>query len=220
LPSIASLLERPLEDYGVSIINIGNTGWKHFAKLFLRKGRDADCESWNPVKVAVLRDLDLWPACAEKKQENLYGFKIPQDGNAEYWESGKDISAHKDKLKKDDNLTLERQNISVQISDKWTFEYCLAYFGLFDECYEALTGSIKDKKNITGSKEEKATYIQGKIRKTDFATQLAMILEEKYKGKPTELRNKLPPYIVAAIEHVTAPLPPNVEEGGSESATT
>jgi len=233
LPSIAMLLGRPLEDYGVSIINIGNTGWKHFAKLFLRKGKDAEAESWNPIKVAVLRDLDLWPACAEEKEENSYGFiekKQPRNGrggNLQYWlsadsaeqesqTSGCILNLKKDKA--DDANTLERQNISVNISDKWTFEYCLSYFGLFDECYESINDSAEGKNDITGSAEEKATYIQGKVRKTDFATQLALILEEKYKGKADELKNKLPPYIVAAIEHVTATLSSDVEEGGSEIA--
>lgn len=218
LPSIAMLLGRPLEDYGVSIINIGNTGWKHFAKLFLRKGKDAEPESWNPIKVAVLRDLDLWPDCAEEKEGNLYGFKTRKTRNAKNWENGKDVNAYIENLKKDDAQTLERQNISVQVSGKWTFEYCLSYFGLFDECYEALNGSSEGKDDITGSKEEKATYIQRNVDKTDFATQLALILEENYKDKANELKNKLPPYIVSAIEHVTAPLPLNAEQGGSESA--
>jgi putative ATP-dependent endonuclease of OLD family len=222
LPSIAALLDRPLEDYGVSIINIGNTGWKHFAKLFLRKGKDAEVECWNPIKVAVLRDLDLWPSCAEEKTENPYGFKTRKDGNAQYWESGKDIAEHKANLKKDeasDTNSLERQNISVQVSDKWTFEYCLSYFGLFDECYEALNRSRDGKDGIVGTEEEKSTYIQKEVNKSDFATQLALILEKNYQDKSAELRKKLPPYIVAAIEHVTAPLPSNEGEGGSESVT-
>ncbi len=225
LPLIAKLLGRPLEDYGVSIINIGNTGWKHFAKLFLRKEKDTDKKAWNPIKVAVLRDLDLWPICAQYHKDNPdeypYGFinllepKNGKGGNKERWlsdneeERKKQISEQIVRLKKDQNkdVTLERQNISVHISNMWTFEYSLSYCGLFDECYKALNGSDKDKSNITGSAENKATYIQREIdqSKTEFATKLSLILEDQYKNNPLKLKEKLPSYIVNAIEYVTEP---------------
>jgi putative ATP-dependent endonuclease of OLD family len=228
LPSIAKLIGRPLEDYGVSIINIGNTGWKHFAKLFLRKGSEV-----NPIKVSVLRDLDLWPACAEKNEitPTLYGFlkkKKPKDGkggNLQYWLK-EDIEEQKSQieerilsLKKDkstDPETLEKQNVSVKISDQWTFEFCLSYFGLFDECYEVVNDSICGKEKITGLEKDKATYIQKEVNKTDFALKLAIKLEKKYEGKPNDLKDKLPPYIISAIEHVTVSFTHNVEEGDSE----
>ncbi|HBB6940301.1 TPA: AAA family ATPase [Legionella pneumophila] len=225
LPTIAKLLGRPLEDYGVSIINIGNTGWKHFAKIFLRKGQDKIPEFWNPIKVAVLRDLDLWPDCAEEKAGNIYGFKNRKPRNANYWENGKDIASHKNNLKKDNTKntdTLERQNISIQISDKWTLEYCLSFSGLFDECFKAIESPDVSSNQITGTDEEKATFIQREIdnSKTDFATRLVLILESDYKDKPKILKNKLPQYIVAAIEHVTERLQLDQKEEGTENVST
>lgn len=220
LPSIAKLLGRPLENYGVSIINIGNTGWKHFAKLFLRKGKDTEESAWNPVKVAVLRDLDLWPDCAEEKLSNSYGFKVRKEGNTNYWENGKDIDAHKEAYKKEGGKTLERQNISINISDRWTLEYCFSFYGLFNECYEALNGSLEGKENITGSEEEKATYVQREVQslKPDFATKLALLIEKNYVDRPLELKNKLPPYMVSAIEHVTKSLEDNTTAAETNDA--
>jgi putative ATP-dependent endonuclease of OLD family len=253
LPEIARMLGRPLENYGVSVIKYDNSGsWKRFARLFLRAGKDGNQEEWNPSKICVLRDLDLWPACAEKKADdsNDYGFldrKEPKKngtgGNLDYWELISDgtgaenearaahFKARSDKHKKDGEETLERQNIKICISDRWTFEYCIAKYGLFSECCSALGIDT-----IEASDDEKATYIQGKVSKTDFAYNMADILRKQLADKAQgnidvikdklkddlvvianakkkaatdfslALKEKLPPYIVEAIEYVTSPI--------------
>ena len=238
LPAIARLLGRPLENYGVSIVKYDNSGsWKRFARLFLRQGKDgeAESESWNPTKVCVLRDLDLWPDCAEEKDDgsNPYGFKKPSDRNQRYWHRNCD---DQEQRKIDHIDGLSRQNVLVKISDDWTFEYCLAKYGLFDECYEAINGSREGIEGVVGSDDEKSTYILAKVDKTDFAYNFPEILAaqleskvsaavaalgEEEQGDPTacaaatasaryefaqELKGKLPPYIVEAIEYVTAPI--------------
>lgn len=236
LPEIARLLGRPLENYGVSIVKYDNSGsWKRFAKLFLRSGQDGKPEAWHPTKVCVLRDLDLWPDCAEEKDDgsNPYGFKKQCSRNIGYWRK----YCADEQQRKDVHISgLNRQNVTVKISDDWTFEYCLAKFGLFDECYEAINGSQAGKADIVGTKDEKATYVLGKVEKTDFAYDLARILQRQLDNKISaamaalgederknivacgaaevraksefslELKLKLPPYIITAIEHVTAPI--------------
>lgn len=261
LPEVARLLGRPLENYGVSIVKYDNSGsWKRFAKLFLRKDKDAEPGSWMPTKVCVLRDLDLWPDCAEENNDNPYGFldkKEPnangRGGNLDYWEKADaderntQIQDRKTKHKKDrseDPGTLERQRIKVHVSNHWTFEFCLARFGLFAECYEAVNGSCEGIDGIAETDDEKATYIQSKVAKTDFAYDLAKILNDQLKkriadakealgedgqgdtnalevaaqqaksGFALELKGKLPPYIVEAIEYVTVSI--NQEEQGEE----
>ncbi len=212
IPKIAKLLGRPLEDYGISIVNLGNTAWKHFANIFLRK--ESETAGKNPVKVAVIRDLDMWPATAELIDDNPFGFKTKKDGNAWRWLSTdpeikrQAIIERTSELKKDaNNQSLEKQNVKVCISNLWTFEYCLAYFGLFNECYEALNGNLDNIDSIVGTNEEKATYIQKEVSnsKTDFASKFAIILDRNYGNDIDGLKENLPEYIVAAIEHVTAP---------------
>tara|TARA_R110000868_G_scaffold104557_9_gene287989 strand:+ start:10983 stop:12497 length:1515 start_codon:yes stop_codon:yes gene_type:complete len=86
LPEIARLLGRPLENYGVSIVKCDNAGsWKRFAKLFLRQGKDGEPDAWPSTKVCALRDIDLWPACAEEKADgsNPYGFIERKEPNAQ-----------------------------------------------------------------------------------------------------------------------------------------
>ncbi|MCW9013530.1 MAG: AAA family ATPase [Gammaproteobacteria bacterium] len=233
LPEIAKLLGLPLENYGVSIVKYDNSGsWKRFVKLFLRVGCDENSDAWHPSKVCVLRDLDLWPDCAEEKEDdsNPYGFKKRSNGNLRYWRN----NWANEQERKDEHISgLNRQNVCIEISDDWTLEYCLAKYGLFDECYEAINGSLDGKEDITGTDDEKATYILSKVSKTDFAYDLAEILQRQLDKKikdaiavlgedergndnacreavrqaraefSIELKAKLPPYIVSAIEYVT-----------------
>ncbi len=246
LPEIARLLGRPLENYGVSIIKYDNSGsWKRFARLFLRKDKDGNPEDWNPSKICVLRDLDLWPDCAEETEDgsNLYGFKKPNNGNQSYWrrncaDETQRVTNHIDGL--------NRQNIKVKISNDWTFEYCLAKYGLFAECCLVLGIDA-----IEATTDEKATYIQAKVSKTDFAYNMADILRKQLADKVQEsidaiddeqkdepvaiasaqkkaaidfslaLKEKLPQYIVEAIEYVTSPIgeaEPIEEQDDAESA--
>lgn len=233
LPEIARLLGRPLENYGVSIVKYDNNGsWKRFARMFLRKDQDAATEAWNPTKICVLRDLDLWPDCAEDKKDgsNPYGFKTPLPGNSSYWRKNCD---NEQKRRDDIAEGLDRQNISVKISNDWTFEFCLAKYGLFDECCKAI-----GEESIDATEDEKATYIQGQVSKTDFAYDMADILQSQLEEKveaavealgadqkinkeersaaieqaksefADELKDRLPSYLVEAIEYAT----PNTDE--------
>lgn len=250
LPQLARFLGRPFEDYGVSVVKCDNSGsWKRFVRLFLRSGKDDEPESWPLTRVCVLRDLDLWPPCAEEKGDgsNPYGHrekKMPtggRGGNLGYWEkldtTERDAQIAEKMIElKGGGETLERQGIKVLISNRWTFEFCLARYGLFEACYKAVKGSTDGIDEISGPEDQQATYIQMKVSKTDFAYVFADILAAEQSqmiaeaiedlGEPqrqsrecreavTEaacrayalsLKDKLPPYIVEAIEHVTAPI--------------
>ncbi|MHC8493962.1 ATP-dependent nuclease [Thalassospira sp. SM2505] len=257
LPTLSEFLERPLENYGVSIVKYDNSGsWKRFARLFLRRNKNDLPLKWTSTRICILRDLDLWPQCAEETlgDINPNGFikrKEPdvngRGGNVKYWELAdedqRDIQIRdmKRQHKQYNGESLERQGIKICISDRWTFEFCLARYGLFSECCSALGIDA-----IDGSDDEKATYIQREIdkTKTDFAYALGSILSDQRKEAVREalekipedqrenldvkaqairtanteyadvLRSKLPPYIVEAIEHVTAPFDDRVRAAG------
>ncbi len=233
LPKIAELLELPLENFGVSIVKYDNSGsWKRFARLFLRKGCNELPIKWTATRICVLRDLDLWPDQAEeiKGDANPYGFKKITEGNKRYWRKNcEDEACWRLGLIED----LSRQNILVKVADDWTFEFCLAKYGLFEECYEAVKGNKDDIESITGDEDAKATFIQRQVSKTDFAYKLGEILEKQQQEFirnalnnlsdkqqkdsnimartvstatsefAKKLKDKLPSYIVKAIEHVT-----------------
>lgn len=229
LPTIAKLLGRNLEDHGVSIIKYDNSGsWKRFARLFLRNGMNDNPNQWHPTRVAVLRDLDLWPDCAEEIEGNSFGFKTRKPRNRSYWRANcGDIGARI----ADITDGLSRQNVRVLVADDWTLEFCLAKFGLFSECIQALHDRIPTEIESQLNGDEKGTLVLSQASKTDFAYKLAITLEKQRETQQqaavgalganleagehliaisqanesysVELREKLPRYIVEAIDYVT-----------------
>lgn len=216
LPTIAKLLGRPLEDYGVSIVNVGNLAYKRYAKIYRKK--EVGGQSF-PIKVACITDLDLWPDKAEKKPENSIGFKVKaypdpdknKRGNLNRW-----LSYYDDKQ---DELTRriankreqDGENVKTFVSEEWTFEYCLAKSGLAKELYWAVNDGEVGFEDLNDDPEEKAIQIYGMIEnmssgKTMSTYKLAEKLSEVYKDDPAGLKNKLPQYIISAIEYVTEPI--------------
>ncbi len=234
LPTIAELLGRPLENYGVSIVNVGNTAYARYAKIFMRKNVDEEEEKWLPTHVACLRDLDLWPEKSDKEKLPAVGFKTLEAGNRHFWktriddngeEFGTDPEDKIARLKKfikegeaGDEVEFISQKVNVYVSDEWTFEYCLIRSGLAAEVYKALKGSQDGFDALPADAEEKAIKIYGMIHKksgakTDVAYQLSSILQSQFaeEGKKEELKNKLPQYLLDALEYVTEPWPDDLD---------
>ena len=214
LPTIAELLGRPLEDYGVSIVNIGNLAYKRYARIYRAK----DPAEELPVKVACITDLDLWPDKAEEKEANVAGFKEKKNpneqgrgGNLRYWLSSynrpESLDEYKNRKRDQDG-----ENVRTFISDDWTFEYCLAKYGLSELVYTAINGNNTGYEILPENDEDKAIKIYGMIEakdsgKTEATYKLSDLLQSRYQGRPEELKEALPPYIVAALEYVTEALP-------------
>jgi putative ATP-dependent endonuclease of OLD family len=213
LPTIAKLLGRPLEDYGVSIVNVGNLAYKRYAKIYRR--REATAQQF-PMKVACITDLDIWPDKAEKRSGNPIGFKdkkqpdasTRQTGNLNRWVSYYDDKPADLETRMSNKREQDGENVKTFISEEWTFEYCLARSGLARELYQSVKDDAEDFDELKSDNEEKAIQIYGMIDKkssgkTEATYKLAQILEEKYAGRPDDIKAKLPPYIVSAIEYVT-----------------
>lgn len=242
LPTIAELLGRPLENYGVSIVNVGNTAYARYAKIFMRADMDAEPGKWLPVPVTCLRDLDLWPEKADKDAFPDVGFKEVKDRNKVFWEirtdaAGDEFGTNPDEKKSllkrfvdddggDEEAEFVAQNVKICVSDKWTFEYCLSMSELAPLVYEALMGSNEGFDELSADSEEKAIKLYGMIEKkggakTDVAYKLAPILQREFGviGKRQELKSKLPQYVLDALEHVTGTWPENLDAGEGDELT-
>lgn len=211
LPTIAELLGHPLEDYGVSIVNVGNTAYARFAKIFLRslEGDNDTEENWLNIPVACLRDIDLWPEKADKAIDPDIGWKELKKGNRHYWLPRKDTENNyigtKPEAKKTELEEFSSQNVQVFVSDEWTLEYCLIKSGLDGLICEALGGVD----NLKNESEDMAIQIYKKIEttkgaKTDVAYKLSELLRRDFiaPNKRNVLLEKLPTYIKNALMHV------------------
>ncbi|WP_395490687.1 ATP-dependent endonuclease [Cedecea davisae] len=212
IPKIAELLGRPLEDYAVSLVNVNGLSRKRYAKVY-RSNTASTSPSHLPIKVGCVTDLDLWPDEAEATTSNSYGFKqkiqpnetTGRGGNLQHWLN--ELTSEQINQKKNSKAEFDGELVKTFISNDWTFEFCLAKYGLSEELYEALHGNLIGYEDLSTDAQIRSVQLYGEIEnkgdgKSEVSYLLAKILS-KYSERPSELRSKLPPYIIEAIEYVT-----------------
>lgn len=232
VPAIAGLIGRDLTESGVSIVNVGGTGFRRYARIFQRRDPTHDGEIGIPV--ACLTDTDVMPDCAP---EIIGKVKADEDWpERRRWKAESDfgeeeLSQHKQSIR----ARTTGQCVKTFVSDHWTLEYDLARAGLGRELYLAISLAKKDddiasetvkdiavmRQALTAWKafagetmpnDERAARIyaplsKGSVSKSVTAQYLARILMRTGKSHirtPVEWKGVLPDYIVDAIEYVTA----------------
>lgn len=219
IPKIAELLGRPLEDYGVSLVSVNGLSRKRYAKAYRSSATSANPKPL-PIKVACITDLDLWPDEAEDTGDNDYGFKTKKQpkpsgkgGNLKYWLN--ELTPAEIDEKKAKKSEFDGELVKTFISNDWTFEFCLAKYGLSEELYQAINNSMDGYDALNTDAQIRSVQLYGVIEgkgdgKSEVSYSLAEILS-KYKDRPLDLKAKLPSYIVDAIEYVTESFPEEME---------
>lgn len=213
LPTIAKVLGKDLTAHGVSIVNARGVGLKRFAGIFKRK----DATKLLQIPVACITDRDVMPDCGPRICIDGKYVTIADYPKRRNWRTESEISDPakylQDKCDKADG-----QSVKTFVSDHWTLEYDLAYAGLFDEMLLAIVRSMyvpedRDTKLVEKNNkllkyttlEERCSFLYSHFNsasKPEVAQQLSKIIEEKYKSNPSNLKNKLPQYILGALNHV------------------
>lgn len=241
LPVLARLMGQDFTEHGVSVVNVGGTGLRRFARIFQR--RDEEGDGTVGVPVACVADLDVMPDCAPvivgrlKEDEGL-----PDKANRR-WRVKADFSedelkAHSEAIR----AKADGQNVKTFVSDKWTLEYDLAHAGLAIDMWVAAQLAKEDDQICVGDKnaaeviteaeasfadlgeelteEELASRVYAQFTKGKRASKAiaAQYLVERLEkrvadGEVTtdDLRMALPPYLISAIEHVTAARDPDAQ---------
>ena len=211
LPALAEKLGRPLSRHGVSIVNVGHRGLFRYSRILQRKAGPAV-----GIPVALIPDRDIPP----KEAKALVGERKTED------ELDADaITARMKTLRRDVG-----DPVDAFIADCWTLEFDLALRPLLAESvYQAVLLAKSTsrrpewRKRIveTASKEfqkwkadglsdlEIAVKIYGPVfngnaSKAEVAEELAAIIRAR-PDTPAEIRDRLPPYLVRAIDFVTQP---------------
>ncbi|WP_186323394.1 ATP-dependent nuclease [Paenibacillus xylanexedens] len=72
LPVLAELIDRPLHKYGVSVVNIGNTAFKRYAKIFSRSDKwfTEFPELELRIPVSIVTDVDVRPMAYYTDRQN------------------------------------------------------------------------------------------------------------------------------------------------------
>lgn len=234
LPTLARLIGRDFGEHGVSVVNVGHTGVRRFARIFQRKEPDKD--GLINVPVACIADLDVMPDCAPVIIGKVRdGEAWPEAGNRR-WRAKSDFTSEELAARREDIRRRARgQNVETFVSDEWTLEYDLAFAGLAKDVWicaqlalgdDAINAGTKDRGAVEAEAaesfdamvahgaqaEEAAAKVYGlfttgkEASKAITAQYLAERLARRVKDNDLTadgLRAALPPYLVAAIKHVT-----------------
>lgn len=105
VPTIAEIIDRPLHNYGVSIVNVGSTAFMRYAKIFQRKdGKVLD------IPVACITDLDV--SLIKTKE----GIIVPKKGNTIEYHSEMNSKQKK-------SIEAKHSEVKVFMSSLWTLEF-------------------------------------------------------------------------------------------------
>lgn len=226
LPAIAEVLGRPLSKYGVSIVNVGHRGLFRYARIFQR----AD-GSVMPIKVACLADRDVPTQSSrayvpepEVKEDAAPRKKFDDEFSAA------ELAALTARLQARDHGA-----VRTFVSPSWTLEHDLARHGLAKEMHRAVRqaqrtkskGDVLDDAEILtqiaaadlqfgqwGADGSSAEAVAADIYKPLFKNQASKVETAQFMVTellgaalaPVALRERLPSYIIEAIEYLTAPL--------------
>lgn len=206
LPAIARKMGRPLEQHGVSIVNVGHVGLYRYSRIFQRAAMPH-----LTIPVALIHDRDIPPDEAKA----LVG-----DRKTEGEWTAEEKEGRMRSMRAEDG-----QGVKAFISEQWTLEFDLArmtglagllnrairlarYKGDGAELAAAADRQLEEWQAEVGT-DTVALAVKvfeplhrKQVSKAIVAEQLAALIDG-VSDEPEVFRAKLPPYLVAAIEHVT-----------------
>lgn len=190
LPSLAKLIGIDLTSKGISIVNIGNVGFEHYVRIYLREN-----EPHMQIPIAVVTDLDIQ---AYEKRENGF-IKLDEELID---------SEIIDKKGKIENKSIN--NIKYFIAPSWTLEYSLLKSATLEKQFkQVLENSHTGTPWERSHEEELAKKLINKgLNKTDIACRLASAIDEDLNKTESEREIELNQdddyigYLLDAIRYV------------------
>lgn len=189
LPSIAKAMGINLTEKGVSIVNIGNIGFSHYANIYLRKEKPH-----MDIPVAIITDADIK---AYRKEKGSY---IKEKTNVFSQETNKKIKSNNEK---------SEENVKYYTGAHWTLEYALYCSSLLGEKFKAACKNKHSRTDWDTNFEETLAekLIDKTLKKTDIAYELALqidnaVQDESFKIS-TEVNDDSISYLIQAIKYAT-----------------
>ena len=221
VPAIAEMCGRSFSKHGVSMVNVGHTGLYHYARILQREGDGPEI----PIPVVCLTDRDIVPDVAK-----CYVAEPAKKGkrfDSDYSEPEMTEAVRRKKVRAEGGKTI------VCVSDRWTLEFDLALYGCAKLMYLAISLAAKaksrderleeaDETELLATAESSWTSLvdaghtpealaaiiyrplQLKEASKAIAAQYAayLVCTGKY-GTGEDLFKALPPYLQAALSHLT-----------------
>lgn len=190
LPSIAKAIGINLTEKGVSIVNIGHTGFDRYAKIYLReKGPDMT------IPVAVITDSDI------REYEKSGDDFVKRDTSTVQQEIQTKLSTINDKSK---------NNVKYFPAPNWTLEYVLFKSASLSTVFQNAVKAIHRGTdwNTDFEKTLATKLINQSLRKTDIAYYIANAIDEDMSKENRTIQNVEDEndtinYLVKAIKYAT-----------------
>lgn len=166
IPSIARAIDINLTEMGVSIVNIGHTGFDHYAKVFLRKKAP-----FMNISVSVITDSDI---------------KYYKKNGKNYAKCTPSVVQQKEQQKIEAINGKAEQIVEYFVAPKWTLEYSLFKSTSLTTVFQKAAKEIHTKTdwNADFEKELARKLIDKKLKKTEIAYRIANAIDEDL-SKPT-----------------------------------
>jgi putative ATP-dependent endonuclease of the OLD family len=148
VPTLARLIGRDLTEHGVSIVNVGGTGLRRYARILQRQD---PAKGVFAIPTACLADMDVMPNCAPRILELVVDdadpkwtsprrkWRVKREFGATPADRQAGLQAKRVRLSEGDG-----QNVRTFVADEWTLEYDLAFAGLAEEVYIAAVLAAND----------------------------------------------------------------------------
>ena len=190
LPSLAKAIGINLTEKGVSVVNIGHTGFDHYANIYLRNS-----EPYITIPVAVVTDSDI-----REYEKNGDDYQ-KRDVTTVQEETNQKISDLEGK---------SEQNVKYFATPNWTLEYALFKSNSLKTVFERIVRGIHSKTDWDSNFElELAKKLVNKtLEKTKIAYEIANKIDEDL-SKPVDERqiniaaDDSIDYLVRAIQYAS-----------------
>ena len=191
LPSIAKTIGINLTERGVSIVNIGHTGFDHYAKIYLRQA-----EPNMKIPVAVITDSDI------REYEKSGDDFLKRDANTVSQETQIKLATINGK---------SENNVQYFPAPNWTLEYSLfkstsltTVFQNAEKAFHTHTDWNTDFEKALATK-----LINKTLKKTDIAYHIANAIDEDLSKEVRTIQNvddanDTVNYLVKAIKYATS----------------
>ncbi|WP_143959483.1 ATP-dependent nuclease [Litoribacter populi] len=170
IPSIAKAIGINLTEKGVSIVNIGNTGFDHYSKIYIRKE-----EPYMNIPIAVITDSDIR--------------EYEKDGD-DFVKRNEDTIQLETQAAIDFNETRSEQSIKYYTAPNWTLEYSLFKSTSLTSTLQSVCKSIHSGTDWDTDFEKtmaiKLIDKNRKLNKTEIAYRLATAIDEDLQKTPDE----------------------------------
>lgn len=191
LPSIAKSIGINLTEQGVSIVNIGHTGFDHYAKIYLRQA-----EPNMNIPVAVITDSDI------REYEKSGDDFVKRDTNNIEHETQTKLAAINCK---------SENNVLYFPAPSWTLEYSLFKSTSLTTVFQNAAKAFHTHTDWTTDFEKALAkkLINKSLKKTDIAYHIANAIDEDLSKEVRSIQNVQEAndtvnYLVKAIKYATS----------------